>query len=158
MSDLDLYVEALTEGTVLGVAVGATDDEVANVLGTDFLDDVRKKRMRRDYGLIELYFHREGYVWRCAGITLQVHRLAGATDLVPAPLAERYGAFRPLVPFAEVSAEVRARGRELVRESLADDFGHFHLSGTTAHLTAVRDQCASEPSFTEVWSIELRSR
>jgi hypothetical protein len=160
VTDLDLYVDALVSGQVLGVAAGATDGEVARALGADFLDDVGKKRMRRDYGLVELYFQREGGEWRCAGITLQVHRLTEVgVDMVPAPLAARYGAFRPVVPFAAVADAVRAGGRELALRSVTADFGQFLLPGTGSHLTAARvpaDDDAAEPVFSEVWSIELR--
>lgn len=160
MTDLDFYLDALLSGQVLGVAVGVTADEVERALGDDFVDDVRKKRMRRDYGLVELYFHGVDGEWTCSGSTIQVHRLAETgADAVPATITGRYGEFRPVVRFAELADALRARadGRTPVRDALTDEFGHFHLPGTGSHLTAAREAGATDPVFGAVWSIELRA-
>jgi hypothetical protein len=53
---LIFYVDAVLSGAVLGVGRGSSAPQVEQALGREFLDDSRKQRMRRDYGLVEFHF------------------------------------------------------------------------------------------------------
>ncbi|POX51506.1 hypothetical protein C3489_19945 [Streptomyces sp. Ru71] len=89
MSDIDFYVLAALRREVLGVSLGATPEAWQARLGDDFLDDVRKGRMRRDYGLVEIAFSRDSGIWAAVTVSLQVHRLARGLERVVPPALER---------------------------------------------------------------------
>ena len=163
MTDLDFYVDALLSGLVCGVGPGSTSDEVERALGRQFVDDARRHWMRRDYGLVELYFNRIEKNWICFGLTIQVHRISElGIDIIPSVLVDRYGTFATSlgvdVLVDAVSAE---RSRNLVREGVTGGFVRYRLDGTNSFVHAVQVQseelgvCAG---LEEVWSIEIGKR
>ncbi|MEU7578292.1 hypothetical protein AB0B50_11875 [Streptomyces sp. NPDC041068] len=75
MPDVGLYAEAALRKTIFGVPLGTSPEEWESALGNDFLDDVRKSRMRRDYGLIEVAFERRSGLRESVSVSLQIHRM-----------------------------------------------------------------------------------
>jgi hypothetical protein len=106
--ELNILIDVIASGSVLGLGVGDTPDQVAGRLGDAFLEDATRSTMRRDYGLIEFFWRRgaAGDPWMSAGFTVKVHRLAVKRDLADGPWA-RLG---PRVPFAGLSAELARLG------------------------------------------------
>lgn len=94
MTGFDFYVDVIAHGNVLGVGLDSSVSDWG-FMGDDYIDDIRKNLMRRDYGLIELSFEKKDEEWFCFAISIQVHRLAvyGPEKLVPLPLVNRYGRF-----------------------------------------------------------------
>ncbi|AZM45754.1 hypothetical protein DMB38_07845 [Streptomyces sp. WAC 06738] len=94
----------------------------------DHLEDRRKKFMRWDYGLVEVFFARVDRQWSGSGFTIQVHRLAEAGGgPVPACLRDAYGDFRSSVPLGELTDSLAAAGLSLTEvESYSDrEFSQF---------------------------------
>jgi hypothetical protein len=160
MTDLDFYVDALLSGLVCGVGPGSTSDEVERALGRQFVDDARRHWMRRDYGLVELYFNRVEKNWICFGFTVQVHRMSDVgVEIVPSVLVDRYGAFATSLEIEVLVDAVSAEGgRNLVRESVAAEFVRYRLDGTNSFVHALHVQ-SKEPDaragLEKVWSIEI---
>ncbi|WP_181785725.1 hypothetical protein [Streptomyces phytophilus] len=57
-TDVDLYSRVVQHESLGGATADSTPDEWARALPGDFLEDKRKKFMRRDYGLVEVFFER----------------------------------------------------------------------------------------------------
>ncbi|WP_055701625.1 hypothetical protein [Streptomyces silaceus] len=156
MSDIDFYAEAALRKTFLGVPLGAAPEEWESRLGSDFLDDARKSRMRRDYGLIEIAFVRRAGSWESVSASLQIHRLArGLDEVVPRPLTDVHGEFSRHVPLDLFRAALQARGGELdeVTEPSAGGFRQFRetSTGTSLYVAGEPSQGAVEPG--SLWSI-----
>jgi hypothetical protein len=58
VADLDFFVDVVVGGTVLGVGLTDSPDDVARTLGGDFVEDRTRAAMRRDYGLVEFSWAR----------------------------------------------------------------------------------------------------
>ncbi|WP_157880169.1 hypothetical protein [Streptomyces natalensis] len=101
MADLDLYVEAVTRAEILGAALGVDVSKWSEAFGDDCVEDVRKSRMRRDYGLIEIFFERRAASC-CSGNFSSIHRLGQGEHVVPRVLARRYGEFRSRAKFEDL--------------------------------------------------------
>jgi hypothetical protein len=161
VTDLDFYAEAILSGRVLGLGPGSTVGEVERTLGKDFVDDARNQWMRRDYGLIEFHFNRTDREWVCFGVSIQVHRLADAGEIVPPVLGDRYGAFSGTVGFSQLVDRIKdeAPDREVECKKAFGEFGEFRVDGTDSYIHAVRTQVSTnaESDFGNLWSIELRS-
>jgi hypothetical protein len=165
MSNLRLYVDAVATGRLLGAGPGSTPDRVVDLVGSDFVDDRARLRLRRDYGLVE--FHFDGNTrdqLTCYGATIQVHRMAGADEetLVPRRFREQYGSLDRYLDGAELLAASLSRlgDREVHREQTTG-FITVHIADTVAYINEVRDPDrvrGREPGNGDVWSIELRSR
>ena len=161
MTGIDFYLDALLSGLVCGVGPGSTADEIESALGREFVDDVRKQRMRRDYGLVEFYFDRVKQAWICVGSTIQVHRLLDVdSEIVPSALADRYSAFATTLGVEFLAETVSAKGGpNLIREGATGEFVRYHLDGTNCfvHARQIQPEAVdSRPGFKEVWSIEIR--
>ncbi|SOD67133.1 hypothetical protein SAMN06297387_1292 [Streptomyces zhaozhouensis] len=157
--DLDFYVRTATRGTVCGLGAGSLPTEWDLVLGGDCVDDVRKGRMRRDYGLLEASFLRREGEWQCTTVSVQVHRLVWAEDVVPRRLREEHGDFRTHVPFALLSARITEAGfgLEEVGDPSMKGFTAYRLSGTSSVLYVVRTPPGDGGPHQgdDVWSLAL---
>ncbi|MET8685875.1 hypothetical protein ABZV77_16800 [Streptomyces sp. NPDC004732] len=157
MSDIDFYVETVLRQTVLGVPLGSSPEEWENKLGGDFLDDARKGRMRRDYGLVEIAFVRRAGAWESVSVSLQIHRMARGLDgIVPRPLTDIHGDFSPQVPLDVFLRALRAQGGDLEEgtEPSSGGFRQFRetSTGTTLYVADGSGQDALlEPA--SLWSI-----
>lgn len=161
MTGTDFYVDALLSGLVCGVGPGSTADEIEGALGREYVDDARKQRMRRDYGLVEFYFDRVKQAWICVGYAIQVHRLLDADpEIVPSALADRYSAFATTLGVESLAEAVGAKGGpNLIRESATGEFVRYRLHGMNCFVHARQIQAEAvdaRPGFEEVWSIEIR--
>lgn len=156
MSDIDFYVEATLRQTILGLPLGASPEEWESRLGSEFLDDARKGRMRRDYGLIEIAFVKRAGTWESVSASLQLHRMARGLDgIVPRPLTDVHGEFSVRVPLDVFHRALRAQGGEL-EESTEPSSGGFRQfretsRGTAVYVTDGTGQGAAEPE--SLWSI-----
>jgi hypothetical protein len=108
VGDRSFLVDVIASGSVLGMGVGDTPEQVAGRLGDSFLEDKTRSSMRRDYGLVEFFWSRMSSrgPWLSAGFTVQVHRLA--TD--PGLRDGRWARLGPRVPFASLRADLAPLG------------------------------------------------
>ncbi|WP_371790085.1 hypothetical protein OG285_03075 [Streptomyces sp. NBC_01471] len=158
MSDMGFYVDAMMRNAVLGIPMGAPPEAWEAELGGEFLDDVRKSRMRRDYGLIEIAFIRNSGVWESVTASVQIHRLArGLEDVVPAPLTHAFGAFSECVWFDPFRVELEARGGRLVEVVDSSGRGATEYreaeAGTSVYVVGEPPVGDREPG--SLWSIVL---
>ncbi|MFD8494618.1 hypothetical protein [Amycolatopsis sp. NPDC059657] len=161
MTDLDFYARAVIDGKVLGLGQGSLPEEWEDRLGAGYVDDVRKGRMRRDFGLVEVSFQRVRGIWQCFGAGIQVHRLGrGGEAVVPAPLLAEFGEFGSPVGFAGLDAAVARMGGRL--ESANDGGSTYHdqflstSSNVRVHVVSqVDDPGDGGTSVGDVWSIHL---
>lgn len=164
MADLDFYADIVASGDVLGLSSGCDDVRVRETLGGDFIDDVRKQRMRRDYGLVEFHFNRMGERWIVFGVSIQVYRLKNTDrSIVPAVLSERFGEFRSTVSLVDLHKAVgdRSVAPVMERERMDDNFVSFLARGTKVRVHAEMKVDGSDVSRLipgDVWSIELGSQ
>jgi hypothetical protein len=101
-------LDVIAAGSVLGLGVGDTPDQVAGRLGDVFLEDKTRSSMRRDYGLVEFFWSRRSAEdpWLSAGFTVQVHRLGTGQRVADGPW-RRLG---PRVPWAGLRADLARLG------------------------------------------------
>ncbi|MFJ5548126.1 hypothetical protein [Streptomyces sp. NPDC093225] len=168
MTGLDFLRDVCRDGRILDVGPDAGPDAWAAALGADHLEDVRRGRMRRDHGLVELSFAEEGHGrWRCLAASVQVHRLAHAAEgatgpLVPAPLARAYGRFAPRTPLAELTGALAAEGVRIVPldDPSAAPFTRWRVPATGALVTALGADAHEGDGVGpgDVWSVSLVRR
>jgi hypothetical protein len=160
MSALDFFTDFAVNGHVEGVGLNSTPEEWTENLGPDFIDDKSKsnKRMRRDYGLVELGFFRADGLWNCFLISLQAHRLWRHGD-VPQKLVDRYGEFPRSIQFDEVRRVLSALGYEpeLIADEQGSDTVRYHIPATNI-LIAVASAEVEEFEYLpagSVWAMHL---
>lgn len=129
MIGVDFFADFFCHGAVLGVGLDTSPDEWQNVLGSDYVDDIQRRYLRRDYGLIELAFARVESRWTCYSITVQAHRLSTAgSRVVPEALRQRYGDFvhpLPVSHFRDLLSKQECECEELERMPDDDQFHRF---------------------------------
>ncbi|MWA12850.1 hypothetical protein [Streptomyces sp. BA2] len=158
MSDIHFYVEATLRNEVLGVLLGASPEAWEASLGGDFLDDVQRSRMRRDYGLIEVAFVKRNGIWESVTVSVQIHRLArGLEDVVPQSLTDAYGEFSEYVPFDLFHEALLTRGGRLeeVEEPSTGGFRQFREPKAQSHLYVTGETSPGDMRPGSVWSIVL---
>ncbi|MEE1941121.1 hypothetical protein V1L54_17215 [Streptomyces sp. TRM 70361] len=128
MTDIDLYVDLIKNGEVLGVGLGSSPEEWESRLGDDYLDDQRKGQWRRDYGLIEVSFQKREKKWECFGFSAQVHRLRPEkSGIVPGALERAYGRFELSPLFAELADRLDREGLHI------EELGSPSMGGFVRH-------------------------
>lgn len=158
MSACQFLVEVLKSGAVQGLGLDAQPDAWEAMLGSGYVDDVRKGRMRRDYGLVELSFFKEGDIWQCFEVSLQVHRLAmGIPDVVPDSLIEEYGKLESRVRFSDLQANATAEGLQLAQ--IRDPGGHLHSRFSVMESKAIVHVLEADSGDNlrqgDIWSVSL---
>jgi len=161
MSALSFFVDFALNGRIEGVGLNSPPEEWAKGLGTDFVDDKSKsgKRMRRDYGLVELGFLRSDGLWACFLISLQAHRLWRYPDGVPQKLLDRYGEFPRSIQFEDVRSALRVHGREpqLIADGNGADTARYHVPSANVLIAVVAGEAEqlNDLSAGSVWSMHL---
>ncbi|MFI7173471.1 hypothetical protein [Streptomyces spororaveus] len=160
MNALEFCVEVLRSGTVQNLGLDAQPAEWEAQLGGDYVDDVRKGRMRRDFGLVELSFTRGTDGWQCVESSIQIHRLAtGEPDVVPNPLIKKHGRFEERINFRDLEERMAAEGIRLRRidDRLQEPHARFAVAESAAILHVVTAELGGmgRPHKGDVWSISL---
>jgi hypothetical protein len=162
VTDLDFYASAVTDGAIYGIGVDSSPEQWTAKLGDQCLDDVRKRSMRRDYGLIEVGFHRlKGeHEWRCFSISVPVHRLAWGTEKnVPDRLSRDYGPFHERLPFTVLAAEIKRHNEEFTKDKTTPTpgFDLYRLPAAKSATYVVREHGDHDGPHREgdVWSLAL---
>jgi hypothetical protein len=161
MSALSFFVDFAVNGHIEDVGLNSTPEEWAESLGTDFVDDKSKsnKRLRRDYGLVELGFFRAGGLWSCFLISLQAHRLWRDDGNVPQKLIDRYGEFPRSVQFEQFRRALSMLGYE--PQPIVDDQGshtaRYYMPFTKALIAVVSNEVQKFDCMPvgSVWAMHL---
>jgi hypothetical protein len=162
MSYLDFLVDALAGVGMSAVGRGFTSSDIQACWGDGFFDDEHKsgRMMRRDYGLVEFSFARRGRAdaWVCTGGVIQVHRLARTADIVPQPVAERYGQFAAVVAFTVLLDAAQARGLALEpRPAPGANYDKFETVGKRSCVYVMNASAPDSEGMRsgDVWSIQM---
>jgi hypothetical protein len=112
---MEFYLDTVIRGAVLAAEPGCGPDEVAGVLGSDFVEDRSHDLMWRDYGLVEFQWRRiNGHVVD-GSFTVRVHRLTQSwfePSAVRPAITTRFGAPAAVLPFDRLRAALAGRGVE----------------------------------------------
>ncbi|MEV4808113.1 hypothetical protein AB0K18_49715 [Nonomuraea sp. NPDC049421] len=160
MNEIDFYAQVATAGTILGIGVGSTPDQVESILGADFLDDRQRGLLRRDYGLLEFAFY-PGAVWECRAVSVQVHRLQWDDgDMIPVILRDRFGEFSSQIKMSALEGRIGKLGCHVIAmPSGADlDFKRLIVQESGVEIIVSNAQLHGESGFAisgDVWSILL---
>lgn len=138
MSDLDFYAHVATRCEVLGTGLGSSPDAWEAAVGPDYLDDPGKGLLRRDYGLVELFFSDAEGPLSCFGFSVQIHRLIHGLS-VPASLTQPYGEFAPRVRFAELRAAILSLGRTVEPDDVSGDVHRYRVAESGARIFVISD-------------------
>ncbi|MEV4254791.1 hypothetical protein AB0J52_16700 [Spirillospora sp. NPDC049652] len=117
MSTLDLAIDVIVRGSVLGADAASTPEDVDRILGTTPAENGSGDQMWRDHGLVEFFWERGPgqAAWRCTHFTVQLHRLSSVgTDVAARPIEDAYGPLRASLRFAELRAALTGLGVDLV--------------------------------------------
>jgi hypothetical protein len=147
-------IDVVASGSVLGVGMGDTPDQVAERLGGGFLEDTTRLTMRRDYGLVEFFWSRRSRrdPWLSAGFAVQVHRLAVDPALRDGP----WGTLGPRVPFAGLRADLTRLGfhcREITAEADRPQWRRYWHEESLVSVLVVRTSRGADPKPGDVYAI-----
>ncbi|MEU1022235.1 hypothetical protein ABZ366_09100 [Streptomyces sp. NPDC005904] len=153
---MDFYVAATLRNEVAGIPLGAPPEAWEEGLGDDFLDDIQRSYMRRDYGLIEIAFIKRAGLWESVSTSLQIHRLAHGIDgVVPLSLARSYGDFSRHVGFDTFRTALQAQGGALeeVDDLSMGGFNHFREATARSSVYVVKEPPHDGLEPDVLWSI-----
>jgi hypothetical protein len=161
MTELDFFVDFATTGYIEGIGLHSSPYEWDRTVGSDFVDDVQKKQLRRDYGLIELTFWRTDGAWFCTGIDIQAHRLWWKTpDLLPAKLQKKYGEFPRSVELDKLRENLALLDYATIpiEDRNVSEYTRYHVPKTKVlivSLSSVKSNNTDEIPIGTVWSMSL---
>ncbi|MFJ6984369.1 MULTISPECIES: hypothetical protein [unclassified Streptomyces] len=118
MTAIKFLARAAMTGTVAGLGLGSSAEQVRDALGDQCIADRKKKSLRLDYGLLEFSF----FAGSCEGIAVQVHRLTdGPERVIPDTLRPSLSDLSRTVSFEALRSEIERDGScslgELRRQS-----------------------------------------
>jgi hypothetical protein len=106
MTAIGYLARVASTGSVAGVGLGATAEQIRDALGSECVADRRKKSLRLDYGLLEFNL----FAGSCENIAIQVHRLAGGVHgLIPDPLAIPLDGIKERIAFNDLREDIEDR-------------------------------------------------
>jgi hypothetical protein len=160
VTGLSFFRDVSVTGHVLGLGLGSKPTQWEQALGDGYIDDVRKGRMRRDYGLVELSFLRIEGFWKCTEISIQVHRLSmHHEEIIPETLLRMHGAFQERVPFSDLRQSILESGVgiETIEDVARSRYRRYWIreSRTLIHVLDDRLNESGLPAPGDVWSISL---
>jgi hypothetical protein len=159
MSLLDFLADFAATGRVGGAGIYSTPEQWQQVLGEDFIDDRAKKRLRRDYGLVELGFARVDGGWRCGTVSMQVHRLSRDPKIGPVSVRAEYGDFPTSIAVDDLHAAVGRRGHPptLIDDADRSEYTRYVVPASKVLILAVSWDRATEdgPPAGAIWSLAL---
>ena len=158
MTAISFLARVAMTGTVAGLGLGSSAEQVRDTLGDQCIADRRKKSLRLDYGLLEFSL----FAGSCEGIAVQVHRLTdGPEQVIP-------DALRPSLPEVPRTVSFEALRSEIERdcsyslEELRRQSGYRCYRVAKSHVILfVVDEFASEGESLapgDLWSIMISGR
>lgn len=161
MSALDFFVDFALNGRIQGVGLNSTPEMWTEDLGTDYIDDKSKngKRLRRDYGIVELGFVRKNGLWSCFLISLQAYRLWRYADCVPQKYLDGYGEVPRSIQFEDVRNALRVHGCEpqLIADDNGADTARYYVPPVNVLIAVVAGEAEqlNDLSAGSIWSMHL---
>ncbi|MFE1960536.1 hypothetical protein [Streptomyces sp. NPDC059479] len=158
MRATSFLASVIMTGTVAGLGLGASREQIREALGDQCLADQRKKSLRLDYGILEFNL----FAGRCETIAVQVHRLAnGIEGLIPPVLSAYFQGISRGISFGALRDEIEKDGTCLLEE-LQGQPGYRCYRVVKSHVNLyVVDEAAPEGDpFApgDLWSIMISGR
>lgn len=146
MRALDFFVDFASTGSIYGLGLASTPEQWSINLGDDYTDDVDKKQLRRDYGLVEVTFSRTAGSWRCINIAIQAHRLWWMPENAPGKLRNKYGDFPRFTRFEEVRHKLELLNLEvrLINDKQESDHVRYYVPATKTLIYALSSEIARD--------------
>lgn len=153
MDYADLVVGLVVDRRVLDFRLGDSAELSERTLGSEYVDDVHRRRrfLRRDFGLLELTF--TGASWVCTTLSLQFHRLSGEQAVnVPSALVSEFGRPPRYVDLDEFRSRLTGRGVSLAEVGHEDEHGRYTVDEMNCEvITSYR----SEGGVETLWSVSI---
>ncbi|WDO05893.1 hypothetical protein ME763_09570 [Streptomyces murinus] len=158
MTAISFLARVAVTGTVAGLGLGSSADQVRDALGDQCVADRRKKSLRLDYGLLEFSL----FAGFCEGIAIQVHRLTGRPEqVIPDALRPFLSGLSRTVSFEALRSEIERDGSYFLEE-LQGQSGYRCYRVARSHVVLfVVDEFASEGELLapgDLWSIMISGR
>lgn len=103
MTAIGYLARVACTGTVAGIGLGASLEQIRDALGSECVADRRKKSLRLDYGLLEFNL----VAGSCENIAIQVHRLAGGVGgLIPGTLSGSLEGIAERIQFEDLRGKI----------------------------------------------------
>ncbi|MER7078942.1 hypothetical protein [Saccharopolyspora kobensis] len=143
-------------GTVAGVGVGSSTEDIYEALGNECVVDRNGKSLRLDYGIVEFAL----YAGCCEGVTVQAHRLVHGV-VIPDALKAAFSVQSDAISFSALRAEIEAGG-DYSLEERGRQFGYRSYRVVNTHvILIVVDMSAGEGDLLapgDLWSIAVSGR
>ena len=150
-----LWADFASTGRLLGCNLMSSPGEWDEALGgPDWpLVEVRKGRMRRDYGVVEILFENIPAGWVCVNASLLPYRITGDDgEMIPPGIRDAYGQVGADVPFSSVASEMDVRRVNYEEIADRDKFQHVrYWVDRSEVIIAVEGEGARHPG--RVWSL-----
>lgn len=158
MRAVTFLAAAAVTGTVAGLGLGVSHQQIRDVLGGQCIVDQRRKSLRLDYGLLEFNL----FAGVCETIAVQVHRLARGTEgLIPPILGEYFQGLSGGVSFESFRNEIERDGSHALEE-LEKQYGYRCYRVDESHVNLyVVDEVAPHGEHVasgDLWSIMISGR
>jgi hypothetical protein len=160
MAEIDFYYQFLKTGKIEGLDLYSKPEDWINKLGSQYIDDTKKKVKRIDYGVVELSFYLNQKEWECVSITIQAQRLRynEDNDLVPGVLIEHYGTFSANILFKDLRRTTSSKNLnfELIEDRNQRTYRRYYSAVNQAIVNTIPEEAPLEEQNIEpgsIWSI-----
>ncbi|OXR46771.1 hypothetical protein B7C42_01749 [Nocardia cerradoensis] len=155
---VDFLANTILSRSIFGLSLESPSSAFDKIFGADsYVEDMNKHKttMRRDYGLIETGFTREGPgEWRCFSLIISVHRLRWDITL-PQIISSKIHNIPSTIRFSDLEASVANRGEELALSGPQfHDFQNF-TAGSGARIAVIAEDFDELLLEGCVWNIQL---
>ena len=160
MTGIDFLARFLATGTLNGVGIGADLATVDVAMPEEHVDVVDEENvsLRRDYGLIEIFFN-DGPDWNVVGASVEVHRLASPTTRGKRRRTSHGLEFPRYVPWREIEAALKKLPAPPVLEVKTDQDGYVEYRSVDTRVSVLVVDSGEErddwPGQGDVFSIAL---
>ncbi len=138
MTGVDFLAHILATGTLHGVGIGADLAAVDAAMPEEHVDVVDEEdvSLRRDYGLIEVFFN-DGPDWRVVGASVEIHRLASVTSRGKKLRLSHGVVFPKYVLWREIEAALAKLPDAPVLEVRTDQDGYAEYRSAAGRVSAM---------------------
>jgi hypothetical protein len=158
MRAIRFLASVVVTGTVAGLGLGVSSEQIRDALGDQCIADRRKKSLRLDYGILEFNL----FAGCCETIAVQVHRLiSGIEGLIPPALDAYFQGFSGGIQFEALRNEIEQDGTSLL-EDIQGQSGYrcYRVAKTHVNLYVVDEVALEGEPFSpgDLWSIMISGR
>jgi hypothetical protein len=150
-----VLTDLIAEVRILTIGIGSTASEVDRKIPISFIEETDgRDSLRRDYGLIEIYFT-NGPHWTVTGGAVELHRAASNSDLVEEFQRKTDSKFPKYVSWKKLTESMPAAAIPVRRDQ--GDFLEYRYTETKVSVMVVNNHDIRDewPGHGDIWSISL---